>query len=112
MNFADTLLVHPLQLPKLMEEKSFISRWALPNWLVDTKGPGFIGIIGNLSVYGTTGISESTGLLYDKRQIKVRKTPLSVKFDDYDYPKVLQITESLFAWSKDSGAIVKLTLKT
>jgi len=110
-NFADTLLIHPLQTPKLIEGKNFVPKWSLPKTLVNSKGPNFVGLLGALSVYEIVGISESVGLLYDKRQIKVKKTPISVKFDNYDYPEKLNVTESLFAWSVDDEAIVKLTLR-
>lgn len=111
-NFADTLLVHPLQLPKLIEEKGFVPKWNLPRGIVDKKGLAFIGLMGALSIYETIGVSESTGLLYEKRQIKIRKTPLSIKFDDYDHPRTLNVIEYIFAWTVDDGAIAKISLKT
>jgi len=110
-NFADTILVNPMQLVKLREKSEFIPYYNLWQKSVEEKGYGFIGLLSHLSVYATAVLSESIGLIYEKRETKVRKTPLSIKFDDYNNPKTLNIVEDMLAWTTDDGALAKITLK-
>ena len=111
-NFADILLVNPLQITKLREVKGFIPYWNLGQQHVEKIGFGFIGYLSQFSVFTTTGLSESTGLIYEKRMAKVRKTPLSIKFDDYSNPKMLVVEEDMFAWTMDDEALARITLNT
>lgn len=111
-NFADILLVNPLQITKLRDVKEFIPYWNLGQEHTEKMGSGFIGYLSQFSVFTTTGLSESTGLIYEKRMAKVRKTPLSIKFDDYNNPKMLIIEEKMFAWTMDDEALAKITLNT
>jgi hypothetical protein len=111
-NFADTLLINPLQTPKLMCQESFISKWSLPAEYPQRHTFAFVGLLGHLLVYETVGLSQTTALLYQKNESRVRKTPLSVKFDDYSHPRKLAVGEDLFAWTVDWGAMAKITLRT
>jgi len=110
-SFADTLLVNPLQIPKLLGEKGFIPRWSLGQGYIEQKGEAFAGLLGHLSVYETAELSVSEVLLYEKSETRVRKTPIVVKFDDYSNPKILAIKEDIFAWTLDNESIAKIALK-
>ena len=107
-NYADTLLVSPLQLTNLMDVKGFIPYWNFPENFVNQKGSGFIGIMGELSIYHTPALAITEGLLYDKSQTRLRKTPLSIKFENYENPEYLEVAEKIFAWPVDDYSIARL----
>ena len=72
------------------------------------KGLNFIGLMGELSVYQTASLKVTEGLLYEKSQTRLRKTPLSVKFENYENPKTLEINEKIFAWAIDDYSLTKI----
>ena len=110
--YPDTLLVHPLQLLKLLKEASFTSRWNLDQEVMIGKGRRFLGLLGDLSVYGTMILPQSTGILYEREQVMVKKTPLSISFLDPSDQTVMLVREDIYAWTVDDGAIAKINLKT
>ena len=113
-NFADTMLVHPVQVSRLWRKKGFVSKYDRSidrQRLANEKGKGFAGWVGQLSVYKTWGVSESEGIVYEKRQAKVRKTPLDISFDNYTNPDIFSVNEDMFAWTVEDGAIAKVTLQ-
>ena len=108
-NFANTMLINPLQRIELRKAKGFVPYWNLAQEYVKKEGSAFVGLYGQLTVYSTTGLPKPIGLIFEKGMVKVRKTPLSIKFDDYSNPKILNLGEDIFAWSVDDGAIATIT---
>jgi len=107
---ADILLVNPSHLMNLVEVREFIPYWSFRQDYIIGKGPGFIGYLGQFEVFANIGLPKSIGVIYEKRMIKVRKTPLSIKFDDYSSPRILILEEQMYAWSIDDGAMAKIEL--
>jgi len=109
--YADTMLVNPGQLTNLGREDGFIPFWNLPPSFVESKGKGFYGLLGQLHVYSTPGVSKSIAIIYEKKMAKVRKTPIDISFNDYENPKMLSINEALFGWLVENGVVAKVVLK-
>lgn len=109
-SFADSLLV---QKYNVVSKGDFTPKRKLKNFskILATMGPAFIGRIGHLDIYRSIGVPQSTALLYERRQINVKKTPLNVGFDDYDRPEILSLDEDMYAWSVKDGALARIILE-
>jgi len=107
-NRADTLLIHPIQSSNLINENSFLPYWKMPPSLLEGKGKRFIGMMGYLSVYETIVVPENIGILYEKINVKIRKTLLNIGFKNNS----LFISENMFAWSVKDGTVIKVGLSS
>lgn len=107
--YPDTMLVSFLKLRDLMKMDDFIPYFHLPETFVKNKGiPHFLGMFRHIFVYGSRGLEETEGILYDKSETLLKITPLHVSFNNYENPEVLEIYEKLYAWSYYDGMVVKL----
>lgn len=107
--YPDTMLVNFMKIRDLRRLQDFIPYYNLPEYYVKQKGERhFQGMLGHISVYGSTGLSREEGVLYSKRESLLKMTPLDVGFDSYENPKVLHINEQLYAWPEYDGIVVKL----
>ncbi len=102
---ADTVVIHPVHHTELFSSKDFFSVWGLPPEIRGTKGTHFYGFLGGIEVYWTPDIDRRRILYYEKMSVRVKRSPLTLAFDDYDDPKYLIAEEKFVAWTTQEGAI-------
>jgi len=107
--YPDTMLVNFKKLSDFNNLKEFTPFYRLPKWYIEQNGGLHLrGILRHILVFGTNGLSRDEGVLYSKREARLKMTPLKVKFDNYDDPRCLEIYEELYAWPLYEGTVVKL----
>ena len=106
----DLLIVNYSQFSHLSKVQGFKHKWEFPPAFHERKGKYFAGILGGLSVYWNQGISNNAALLYVRSSAHLKMTPLTVRFDNQDNPRIICVEEYLYAWFDRDDTALKLMI--
>lgn len=106
-NFANTLVIHPLEYSTLIKHKEIIDAWQIRP-IADREGKNFCGRIDGTNVFRTSAMKREMALLYTKEESSATRTRPNVHLDNPKYPKNIVVEEACTAWlfNKSVGATI------
>jgi len=109
-DYANTLVLNPSHKGGFRALHNFVSRWSLPEKLVEQQGLYFYGMLGHIHTFLWSAVEKNKGLLYDKRRSNLKMNPLDVGVDKIDDPKELHINQNIISWRSRDDSLVILNI--